>query len=137
MIKKMVAMGCAVIAFALAAAQITALQPKIIFATFAEQKSDIERIRIMVESIRAFAGRFKDAPVWIYLTEGLLASESELLEKVNSLGAEFMLGQAPEEATWFYLSRKVFAAAQAEEKAVGKADILAWLEEQFKKKPKS
>jgi len=34
----------------------------------------------------------------------------------------------PEEATWFYRSRKVFASAQAEQQAAGKARILAWLD---------
>ncbi|MFZ2055595.1 MAG: hypothetical protein WAU81_15505 [Candidatus Aminicenantales bacterium] len=128
MVKKMILIACLAIALGLAVAPATAVQPKMIFATFAEQELDLERIRIMIESIHTFAGRFKDAPVWVYLTEGLLASESEFLEEIESLGAEFRLGQAPEEATWFYLSRKVFASAQAEGEAVGKADILAWLD---------
>jgi len=100
----------------------------LILATFAEQEPDLARIHIMMESIRTFAGRLKDVPVWIYLTEGLLASESEHLEEIESLGGEFRLGEAPEEATWFYLSRKVFASAQAETEAAGQADILAWLD---------
>jgi hypothetical protein len=128
MVKKMIFMAWMAMAFGLAGAQTNAARAKIIFATFAEQESDLERIQIMIESIRTFAGRFKDAPIWVYLTEGLLASESDLLPKIESLGAEFMLGQAPEEATWFYLSRKVFASAQAEAEAAGKADILVWLD---------
>lgn len=112
----------------LAGAQTAAAPTKIVFATFAEQESDLARVHIMIESIRAFAGRFKDAPVWVYLTEGLLASESEHLEEIESLGGEFRLGQAPEEAIWFYVARKVFASAQAETEAVGKAEILAWLD---------
>jgi hypothetical protein len=128
MVKKIVAMGCLVIVMGLATAAATVDQQRMIIATFAEQEPDLARIRIMIESIRRFAGRFKDTPVWVYLTEGLLASESGLLEKIESLGAGFRLGEAPEEATWFYLSRKVFAAAQAEEAAAGKADILAWLD---------
>ncbi|HUU38850.1 MAG TPA: hypothetical protein VMW46_11690 [Candidatus Desulfaltia sp.] len=128
MIKKIIILGWMAMALSLAGAPTTAVQTKIIFATFAEQESDLARIHIMIESIQAFTGRFKDAPIWVYLTEGLLASESDLLEEVDSLGAEFRLGQAPEEATWFYLSRKVFASAQAEEEAERKADILAWLD---------
>jgi len=100
----------------------------LILATFAEQEMDLARVQLMIESLRAFGGRFQDAPVWVYLTEGLLASESEHLAGIESLGGSFMLGQAPEEATWFYLSRKVFASAQAEAEAAGKADILAWLD---------
>jgi hypothetical protein len=128
MVKKMILSGWLAIGLGLAVAPAPVAQPKIIFATFAEQQSDLERIRIMIKSIRTFAGRFKNAPVWVYLTEGLLASESDVLEEIQSLGAEFRLGQAPEEATWFYFSRKVFASAQAEEEAAGKTDILAWLD---------
>lgn len=126
--KKIVQLGLAVMAAFLAGAQADAAQTKIIFATFAEQESDLARIHIMIDSIRGFAGRFNKAPVWVYLTEGLLASESEHLEEIESLGGEFWLGQVPEEASWYYLSRKVFASAQAEEEAEGKADILAWLD---------
>jgi hypothetical protein len=115
-------------AFSLAGAQTATAPRKIIFATFADRESDLARIQIMVESIRTFAGRFKDVPVWVYLTEGLLASESEHLEEIESRGGEFRLGQAPEEAIWFFPSGKVFASAQAETEAAGKTDILAWLD---------
>jgi hypothetical protein len=124
----LIVVGGMAIAFGLAGARTTSAPANIIFATFAQQESDLARIQVMIESIQAFAGRFEDAPIWVYLTEGLLASESDLLEKIDSLGAEFLLGQAPDEATWFYLSRKVFASAQAEAEAAGKADILAWLD---------
>jgi hypothetical protein len=100
----------------------------LMIATFAEQESDLARIHLMIESLRAFGGRFKEAPVWVYLTEGLLASESEHLGEVESLGGSFFLGQVPEEATWFYFSRKVFASAQAEAEAAREADILAWID---------
>lgn len=128
MVKRMIILGCLAVILGLPGSPAAAVQDEIVFATFAEQEPDLARIRTMIESIHAFAGRFKDAPVWVYLTEGVLASESELLEEIDSLGAEFRLGQAPEEATWFYLSRKVFASAQAEEAAAGKTDILAWLD---------
>jgi len=128
MIKIMIILGCVAVILGLPGSPAAAVQDEIIFATFAEQELDLERVRIMIESIHTFAGRFREAPVWVYLTEGLLASESKLLEEIDSLGAEFRLGQTPEEATWFYLSRKVFASAQAEEAAAGKANILAWLD---------
>jgi len=125
---KKILLGLIVIALGTAGALTGAARPKMIFATFAEQESDLARIHVMIESLRTFGGRFKDAPVWVYLTEGLLASESEYLGEIESLGAEFRISQAPEDATWFYLSRKVFASAQAEAEAAGKADILAWLD---------
>jgi hypothetical protein len=128
MIKKMGLLGCMALAVSLGSARSPAVKRPIVFATFAEQETDLERIDNMIESIRSFAGRFRDAPVWVFLTEGMLASESEHLEEIESLGGEFRLGQAPEEATWYYLSRKVFASAQAEAEAEGKAEILAWMD---------
>lgn len=82
----------------------------------------------MVESLRTFGGKFKDAPVWIYTTDELLASESEALAELASLNIEFRISQAPQDATWFFLAKKVFAAAQAEADAQGKATILARLD---------
>lgn len=128
MIKKMTVRGFLTIALGLAILPAAMAQQKMVVATFAEQELDLERIRIMIDSLRTFAGQFKNFPVWVYLTEGMLASESKFLEEIESFGAEFRLGHAPEEATWFYLSRKVFASAQAEEAAAGKTDILAWLD---------
>jgi hypothetical protein len=128
MIQKIIILGWMAIALGLAGAQTATAPTEIVFATFVEQESDLARVQIMIESVRAFAGRFKEAPVWVYLTEGLLASESEYLETIESLGGEFFLGQAPEEAVWFYLSRKIFASAQAEGQAAGKTRILVWLD---------
>jgi hypothetical protein len=128
MITKMGLLGWMALAVSLAGSPAPSVKTPIVFATFAEQERDLERIHIMLDSIRTFAGRHKDVAVWVYLTEGMLASESEHLEGIESLGGEFWLGEAPEEAIWFYLSRKVFASAQAEEEAEGEADILAWFD---------
>jgi hypothetical protein len=126
--KRMIRLVLIVLAVGLTGNQPSAAASEIIFAAFAEQESDLARVQLMIESLRTFGGRFKDVPVWVYLTEGLLASESEHLEGIESLAGEFFLGQAPEEAVWFYLSRKVFASAQAEKQAAGKTGILAWLD---------
>jgi hypothetical protein len=128
MVKKTIAVGWIAAAAGLVCTFAAAGRTKIIFATFAEQQSDLQRVRIMIESLRTFAGRFTDAPVWVYLTADLLNSKAGPLEKIDSLGAELRLGQVPEEATWFYFSGKVFAAARAEEEAAEKTDILAWMD---------
>ena len=62
-------------------------------ATFVEQSPDLARTRLMIESLRTFGGRRKDAPVWVYLTDGLLASESEDWREIESLGGELRLGR--------------------------------------------
>ncbi len=105
----------------------TGLEP-IVFTTFIETEDEIRRAQVMVESLRTFGDRFKDAPVWVYVSEQFLAAESESLARFTYFAAEVRTGKAPENATWFYLARKVFAAAQAESAARGKAAVLARLD---------
>jgi hypothetical protein len=100
----------------------------IVFTTFIELKEELLSLKVMVESLRTFGGKYKNAPVWIYTTNELMASESEALAKFASLNVEFRASQAPQDATWFFLARKVFAAAQAESDTEGKAAILARLD---------
>jgi len=100
----------------------------IVFITFVEFKEELHPLKVMIESLRTFGGKYKDATVWIYTTDELMTSESETLAKFTSLNVEFRTGQAPQDATWFFLARKVFAAAQAESDAVGKASILVRLD---------
>lgn len=103
-------------------------QHPIVFTSFVELKEELVPLKVMVESLRTFGGKYKDAPAWIYTTDEFLASESEALAKLASLNVEFRSSQAPPDATWFFLARKVFAAAQAETDAEGKAAILARLD---------
>lgn len=103
-------------------------QHTIIFTTFIESKEELLPLKVMVESLRTFGGKFKDAPVWIYMTNELMASESEALAELASFNVDVRISHAPQDATWFFLARKVFAAAQAEADAAGKAAILARLD---------
>jgi hypothetical protein len=100
----------------------------IIFTTFIETREEILPARVMVESLQTFGARFKDAPVWIYVSREFQAAESESLARFAGLAAEVRTSEAPESATWFYLARKVFAAAQAESEARGRAGVLARLD---------
>ena len=104
------------------------LPVRLVVTTFVETAEEIHWASVMVESLRTFGGRLKDAPVWVYASEGFWAAESGRLARLASLGAEVRTGRAEESVTWFPLARKVFAAAQAEAEAAGKAVILARLD---------
>lgn len=106
----------------------TISQHPIVFTTFVEFKEELVPLKVMVESLRTFGGRHKDAPVWVYTTDELMASEADAISKLTSSNVEFRASQAPQDATWFYLARKVFAAALAEADAEGKAVVLARLD---------
>jgi hypothetical protein len=102
---------------------------KIIFAGFAEGTEQLSHMLVFVESVRKFAGRFRDAPVWIYVPEGSSEKYTKILDKLAVLRAEISESAAPTEALEYYFARKVFAASEAEAKAEAQSEILAWMDE--------
>jgi hypothetical protein len=100
----------------------------IVFATFAEDTSSLRNVLLMAESIRAFGGRYRDAPVRVYMPVDLAEDDGDTLGKLKGLGVEIRPSTTPGEAAWFYFSAKVFASAEAEAEAQGNAEILAWLD---------
>jgi hypothetical protein len=100
----------------------------LVITTFVETPEEILWASIMVESLRTFGGRLKDAPVWVYASKEFRAAESESLARIASFGAEVRTGRSEEGVTWFPLSGKVVAASQAETEAAGKVAYLARLD---------
>ena len=101
----------------------------IVFATFAETEEQLQHAVFLVESVRAFAGKFKNAPVWVYIPTDLLNKYARLEDKIAALGAGTKTSRAPEQSLRYYFARKVFAAGKAETEAEGNADILVWMDE--------
>jgi len=100
----------------------------LVITTFVETPEEIVWAGVLVESLRTFGGRLKDAPIWVYASEEFRAAESASLARLASLGADVRIGRADDRAIWYPLARKVFAAAQAEAEAAGKVGILARLD---------
>ncbi|UCD94674.1 MAG: hypothetical protein JSU69_01080 [Candidatus Zixiibacteriota bacterium] len=101
----------------------------VIFAAYAESEEGLRYAYFLAESIREFAGRFKDAPVWVYVPEDFDELNADLIKKFSVLGVEIKTSHAPNEALWFYFAGKVFAAGEAEAAAEGKAAVLVWMDE--------
>jgi len=101
----------------------------LIFAAYAEDGEQLRHAYYLVESIRAFAGKYRNAPVRIYLPGRLLQSDSSAPERFAALNAELRISEAPPEALNFYFAGKVFAAGDAEADADDEARILVWLDE--------
>lgn len=101
----------------------------LVFGVFAETEEQKKHAGILAESIRTFAGAFKDAPVWIYMPESILKGDDGFQEKMDSLEVEVKTSRTPAASSSFYFAGKVFAAAEAEAEAKGTAQILAWLDE--------
>lgn len=100
-----------------------------IFGVFAEGDEQLKHALILVESIRTFAGSFRNSPVWVYVPEGSLKNIDAIKEKLSLLGAEVKESKAPLTALQFPYARKVFAAAKAESEADGEAEILVWMDD--------
>jgi len=101
----------------------------IIFASFAESIEKLDNILVMAESIRSFAGQYKNAPIWLYAPKELLETATDRLQKLSSLGVEIKISRTPEGALRFPYARKVFAAGKAESEANGKTAILVWMDD--------
>ena len=101
----------------------------IVFATYAESEEELLHARYLAESIRAFAGKYSDAPVWVYVPATLAEKADSALEDLRALGVEIRTTDTPEDAKWFYYAGKVFAAGLAEAAAEEMAAVLVWMDE--------
>jgi hypothetical protein len=101
----------------------------VIFATYAEDTSSIGAIIKMVESLRTFGGIYSKAPFWIYISNSKIAESEKLILESGISGIELKTSEAPKESNNFYFSGKTFAAANFEKEALGKADLIIWMDE--------
>jgi len=99
----------------------------IVFATYVDGPGQLEKACILAESVRAFAGQYRDAPIWIFGPEELTIQNESAQHKFASLNATLKNVEIPEAASWYYLSGTVFAAAEAEKQALGKAALLVFM----------
>jgi len=102
---------------------------KFIFAAYAESVEALQHVYRLAESLRRFGGQFSDSPVWAYVPQGFTIDSMELGRAPQSLNVGIRTSRTPEEAQWFYYSGKVYAAAEAEAAAAGKAAVLVWMDE--------
>jgi hypothetical protein len=104
-----------------------AAKEKMVFAVMGERRAQLDYILLMAESIRTFGGQFKEAPIWVYLPPALMELSDDMQNKFDSFGMEIKEVEAPPKSMWYYFSRKVYAAAKAEEDALDEYEFLAWL----------
>jgi len=118
----------------------------LVFACAVDSPESTQDAFLLAQSIRHFAGRFSGNPVWVFypgnVAPGTLAgatptaATSSLPALTGATLAQFQgLGVAvlpfeQDPSTWALpLSGKVFAAAEAESRAVGAgAEVLAWMD---------
>jgi len=100
-----------------------------VFATYAESDEQLRHVCKMAESLRAFGGRFKDAPLWLYLPSHYTVRDSSLVERLSISEVQTFECITPEKAKWCYYAGKTYAAGDAESRAEKEAVVLVWLDE--------
>ncbi|NIP43897.1 MAG: hypothetical protein GWO41_00965 [candidate division Zixibacteria bacterium] len=100
----------------------------VIFGTFAESEHGLQNALVLAESIRTFAGKYQDAPVWVYVSQYTPEISDGLKARFAELGVKIKNSRTPEDAMGFYYSSKVFASALAEKEAEGLGRILVWMD---------
>ena len=82
---------------------------------------------LLVESIRAFAGSLSRSPIWCLTPEYKEPLSEAFMKRLQPLDVTLMPFEIDREVLQFPFTGEAHAASLAESEAVGKADILAWL----------
>jgi hypothetical protein len=101
----------------------------LIFATFAKNEEQLDHTILLAESIRTFAGRYRNHLIRVFVPQDGMSISGDFDVRLKKQKVKLCKSTTPDEALWFYYARKVFAAAQAESQADGQSEILAWLDE--------
>ena len=103
-------------------------QESLIFASIIfPSKSSETNALLLAESIRTFAGALAQAPIWFFIPENETHLSSAVRDKLLALNVTLVPFEVNSEAVHFPFTSMAVAAALAESKACGQADLLAWL----------
>jgi len=102
----------------------TAEMTPLVFVSFVGNDVQLARVGNLTASIREFAGRYAEAPIWVYGPAELLARDTAALNRLNALGVEVKTIAVPDETAWYFGSGMVMAAAKAEIEASGVARVV-------------
>jgi hypothetical protein len=101
---------------------------KLIFAcSISPGASELEAV-ILARSIRTFAGRFSDSPVWFLVSESDQVIQEETERRLLDLDARLIPHSVEAPVLTFPFALKVVASATAEALAEPKADLLVWMD---------
>ena len=106
----------------------TEKRERLVFASIVHPRRSSEtNALLLAESIRAFAGSLSRNPIWFFTPEHGEPLSKMFMERLQPLDATLIPFQIDREALGFPFTAEAQAAALAESKAQGEADLLAWL----------
>jgi hypothetical protein len=98
----------------------------LVFACFAEDAPAGRRARLLARSIRAFAGRFAESPIWIMVPRATPLPE-DVSDGMKAAAAEVVPCDISSAVAAFPFGAKVIAAGAAEARAAG-GGTLIWMD---------
>ena len=100
---------------------------KIVFvSSISPGKHSTTNALLLAESIRGFAGELSESMIWFYTMGNGGELPANVEDRLQALCVERIPFRVDQEAGKFFFVPEVVAAAEAEERALGKADILVW-----------
>lgn len=95
---------------------------QVIFFSAVADERDRQQVRMLIDSIRSFAGPLKDSPVWIFD----ISPGRDLCGRMAADGVETFLLPAKPSLTEYLYGGKVAACARAEDMVSGEISSLVW-----------
>jgi hypothetical protein len=107
----------------------TTKHEKLVFASiiYPEEASE-RRVSLLVESIRAFAGSFSQAPIWCFALGNEKRLSKKTSDRLSALDATLIHFETDAGTPRFPFMQKALVNAQAESIAQGKTDLLVLLD---------
>ncbi len=95
---------------------------EVVFATLVARGAEERSAATLIESIRAFAGPYREAPVYVVVTD----LERFPCTRAKALGATLLSLDIPEAARSYPFAAKAYAAAQVEGLVAATAGTMVW-----------
>lgn len=111
----------------------------LIYATLVNpSKSSETNIKLLLHSIRTFAGRLSRNQLWCYSPSSEDKFSEDFIGKISKMGGIMIPFEMEEKVRRFPFTSHAFAAALAESRAYGQYELLAWVNPNtvFLKEPK-
>ncbi len=102
----------------------TIITDQAVFLTLVRTTSERERVRLLIDSIRCFAGALSERPIWLFDANPQNSPRNSL----ESMGIQVQPLKVPETVRHYYFADKVYACTQAEEMATKDIQTLIWID---------
>jgi hypothetical protein len=101
---------------------------ELVFATMAGTTAAARTALLWARSIRTFAGRYKNAPIWLMVPNHIQRLPAALRVELDKNKVRLLAFEASDEELDFPFAGKTIAAGTAEHLAQKRAELLVWMD---------